>query len=147
MERPLTLRFTDDQKPSIVWRVRRQSCAPSARRDALVCIPRVFLYARSGTKDLRALSSCPSCSSWFTSSLCPPLQARQVGHLEEERARGGRIGAAVEAFEHRAVAGVRDGAWHQLVRGEKVAEHPALRAVELRDRAEKEPRVELIRVP
>src|SRR6185503_1392086 len=91
---------------------------------------------------------------WFISEQCvaaggtplATLQAREVRHLEEQRARGGDVRTAVDALEHRAVPKVRDGPRRQLVRREEIAEDAPLRAVELRDGPHEEPRVELVGV-
>src|SRR5678815_2902607 len=72
------------------------------------------------------------------------LQSREVRGFEKERTRRRRVTAAVDAFDDRAVARVRDGAGHQLVGGEKIAEHAMFRTIELGDSTDEEARRELI---
>src|SRR5436190_3238951 len=74
------------------------------------------------------------------------LQTREVRDFEEESTRRRDVGSTVDAFHDGSVAEMGDGAGHEFVRGEEVAEHAALRAVVLRDGADEELRVELIRV-
>src|SRR5687767_9677628 len=106
----------------------RFTCARSARST----IPRCFT---------RTAVTASTREDWWLQ-----LEARQVGRLEEERARGRSITIERHLFhlsaEERPVAGMEHGAWGELVGCQEIREDALARRIELRHRADEEARRE-----